>query len=272
MPPLPADTNPLFLHWKKTQKEFVYNLELLQQRIRTDAVHDIRVATKKMRALLALFTRLQQEPEQAYLLQKTIHFFEVLGRYRDTEVCLSQCIAYEKSAGKKIPLLLAFFRQQLKTTRGWANQEIHRYHAKEPARVALLLKEEGSAPGDTFTLPVENLIRQQLEGIKKHWKQPHLVRKRLKEIYYWIPVLPEDSVAAWHPKELHAILDDLGNWQDLEILDQRMRHFRKDYLPESFEETGLLKDFQIHIREQKDLLFTASIKKLKTWIKKLNPM
>lgn len=265
-----ADNNPLWLHWKKSQKEMELNLSLLREKISTAAVHDIRVAIKKLRALLSLYTQLQQEPEQEYPLHKTVAFFDVLGRYRDVEICLEQCGLYEKESGKPCPQLTAYFRQLLKTTRGWANLEIHRYHPKEAARVALLLKETGSHTDTAvFTGRLEALIVAQLSALKKHVKEPHVLRKRLKEIYYWIPLLPGEHPASWEPKLLHEILDDLGNWQDTEILDKRVQHFRKDYLPKPHEEYPILRELQDKTRAKKDSLEKSAVRKLKQWLKKV---
>ena len=66
-----SDYNILFLQWKKIQKDFEKNLSLLLLRINTEPVHDIRVATKKLRALLSLYSLLKNEPEDEYFFQQT---------------------------------------------------------------------------------------------------------------------------------------------------------------------------------------------------------
>lgn len=267
-----AKPHLLHPHWKKVQGDFVQQLSLLKERISSNAVHDIRVAAKKLRALLALYTRLRKEPEQVFQLHITVNFFDVLGRYRDTETCLALLQAWEKNSGQRCPALGNFFRQQLKTTRGWANQEIHRYRAKELARMARLLKEEQSLEDGmlSFRMELAGIIHEQLAHIKKHLRKPHLVRKRLKEIYYWIPLLPApDLTENWHPKDLHAILDCLGNWQDLEILDRRVKHFRKDFLPQPHKEYETLKALLQHLRDEKKKLSAAAIRQLRSWMKKV---
>ena len=93
-----SDYNILFLQWKKIQKDFEKNLSLLLLRINTEPVHDIRVATKKLRALLSLYSLLKNEPEDEYFFQQTESLFDILGRNRDAETCLALTIAFEKES------------------------------------------------------------------------------------------------------------------------------------------------------------------------------
>lgn len=258
-------------YWKKSQKDFENNLTILQQQINTDAVHDIRVAIKKLRAFLNLYMIVKNEPDFEILLSKTNDLFDVLGRYRDIEICLAQTIAFEKDTGRSCKEFKSCLQSLLKITRAWANQEIHRFHKKELAKIALLLKQDSSlADNIMFSKALAAVIINQLAETKKHFRQPHLVRRNLKEIYYWVPLFDNESTQdTWYQKELHSILDDLGNWQDQEILDVRIRHFRKDYLPKSFEEYERLKDFQNKIKDSKKVLLKAANSKARRWIKKV---
>jgi CHAD domain-containing protein len=266
-----ADYNTIFLHWEKTQKDFDNNLILLQQRINTEPIHDIRVAIKKFRAFLNLYIILKKEPDWEILLSKTENLFDVLGRLRDIEICLTQTTAFEKETNCKCKELKNYLQALLKTTRAWANQEIHLSRKKELAKAALLLKQDNSiSDSNGFPNNIAAVIRNQLTETKKHFHKPHLVRKNLKEVYYWIALLPDENTRSlWLDKELHNILDDLGNWQDLEILDVRIQHYRKDYLPKPFKEYQELKYFQTKIRDTKKLLLKSANSKARRWIKKV---
>ncbi len=265
------DYNTIFVHWKKSQKDFEKNLSLLLLRINTEPVHDIRVAIKKLRAFLSLYILLKKEPEWTCLLSKTINLFDVLGRHRDIETCLALTVAFEKETTCSYKEWKNYLQSLLKTTRAWANQEIHHYHKKELAKTALLLKQDSSlADNISFLKDLSVIIYNQLAKTRNHFRQPHLVRKNLKEVYYWISLFPDENImASWHHKELHSILDDLGNWQDNEILDIRIKNFRKDYLPKPFEEYQLLKDFQNKIRDTKKILLKSANNKARRWMKKV---
>lgn len=262
--------NPAILqHWKISKKDFDLNLALLKQHINTNAVHDIRVATKKLRAFLSLYMVLKKEPDWEFLFNNTKNLFDILGRHRDIEICLTQTISYEKETDCSCKEFRYYLQSLLKTTRAWANQDVHRYHKKDLAKVALLLKEDSTLSDDnSFAGSLKAIIYSSVAETKNNLRRPHLVRKNLKEIYYWIPLFADENLeASWHLKELHSILDDLGNWQDHEILDVRLRHFRKDYLPKTFNEYQLLKNFQIKIRHSKKVLLKSANSKARSWMK-----
>lgn len=266
-----AGYNTIFIHWKKSQKDVETNLLQLQKRITTEAVHDIRVAIKKLRSYLNLYSVLKKEPGWEYLLGKTDILFDVLGRHRDVETCLALTIAFEKETNTACTEWKNHLQLQLKITRSWVNQEIHRYHKNELHKIALLLKQDNSLAADTdFSQSLYLVIKNHLSETKKHFRQPHFTRKKLKELYYWIALFNnENTLAQWHQKELHVVLDDLGNWQDNEILATRVRHFRKDYLPKPFKEYLLLKDFQNRIKEKKSLLLRSASSKTRGWMNKV---
>ena len=265
-------SNKILLHWKKSQKDFSRNLVQLQQRINTEAIHDIRVAIKKLRAFLDLYILIKKEPEWVYYLSKTESIFDVLGQHRNIEICLELASSHEKESNCSCKELKNYLLSVLKITRAWANQEIHLYHQKELARITLLLKQDlPLQDSSNFSHNLDSIINNLISETKKNFRQPHLVRKNLKRIYYWIPLFPDESLSkSWYHKELHGILGDLGNWQDQEILDTRIQHFRKDYLPKSFVEYQQLKDLQDKLKDNKKLLIKTANRKARVWIKNVS--
>ena len=117
--------NTIFLHWKKSQKDFDKNLNRLQQQINTETIHDIRVAIKKLRALLNLYILFKKEPEWVYLLKKTENLFKVLGRQRDIEICWSLTDHFVKETNGSCKEWKHYLQAVLKITKAWVNQEIH---------------------------------------------------------------------------------------------------------------------------------------------------
>ena len=51
-------------------------------------------------------------------------------------------------------------------------------------------------------------------------------------------------------KKLKKSLDLLGDWQDHEMLYQKIKHFRKDFVPGSREEYLLLKELEKNIEDK----------------------
>lgn len=266
-----VDFNPIHQHWKKYQKDFNNNLKQLQQRLNTDSIHDIRVATKKLRAVLNLYNLINTEADWKYLFNKTDTLFDTLGKYRDIEICISLITVLEKEKKIRFNELRAYLIALLKMIRGWVNQEIHRYHTNELPRIGLLLKQDNSlSDNKKFLQLLLPIIQSNFTTIKKNINEPHKVRKSLKEIYYWLSFFPEEQIKdLWHHKELHDILDEYGTWQDNEVLEIRIKHFRKDFLPKSNKEYPQLKEAQIHILETKEQLLNSANGNLKKWMKKV---
>ena len=266
-----ATSNSILFHWKKSQKDFDQQLSLLQQQINTAAVHDIRVAIKKLRALLNLYILFKKEPGWEQQLKKTEILFNILGRQRDVEICRSLTNRFEKETSSSYKEWKLYLQALLKITSAWANQEIHHNHKKEFAKIALALKQDSKLPVDEeLYTALTTIINTRLSSTKKHLRKPHQVRKNLKEVYYWIGLFPGNyALETWHQDALHSLLDDLGNWQDYEILLQRLKHFRKDYLPKAFEEYKLLIAFQEKINNNKSLLLKIANSKVRRWMKKV---
>lgn len=268
---LPANT--LLFHWKKEQKAVVENLLVLRQKLNEQAIHDLRVAIKKIRAYTKLYTLLQPGNGPGFgneknTLPHTGQLFDITGRQRDVEICLAILASLQQETGRRYLHLHFYLLYMLKTTKAWCNQDIHQYKIKELAAMTRFLKEDGSLQDAVSTdKRIQLAINEQLVSITPHFKQPHTLRKQLKTIYYWLLLLDEKERYA--PGPLHTILDELGNWQDYEIARVQIKHFRKDYLPKPFDEYYELKKLEAFIENKKDRLLTAVRKNLRNWLEEL---
>ena len=264
------NNNTLLSNWKKEQKELAEQLAILRQKTSTDALHDLRVAIKKLRAYLDLYILLKAGTDPVVTILKTNfsnteEFFSIIGRRRDVEICLSLTDVLQKENGCSIPYFRSYLRTMLKITGAWSNTAVHQYQHKELSRFGRLLKEE-PIPG--YPEKIKYCIDQQTADLPVHFKKPHQLRKILKSVYYWLSLLP--GTQAYQPDLLHSILDDLGNWQDLEVLSARLRHYRKDYLPTPFEEYAALKRSGDIIIDKKKVLMKAALVKTTQWLKEIN--
>ncbi len=264
--------NFIFFHWKKEQKVLEKNLGILKQHSDTNAVHDLRVAIKKLRAILKLYILIKQEPEWQYLLKNTELLFAVLGKQRDVEICLGLVTTYEKETNCRYAELKLYLQSLLKKTQYWSKRALHQYRKKELTKTAFLLQlDEELQEKEQVIQKILLILHSHLADIKKYFRQPHKVRQHLKEIYYWINIIPDDPrLQAYHKKELHIILDDFGNWQDQEILLTIMKHFRKDYLPRSFPEYDSMKTLENIVKEKKESLLKTTIPKTRRLLKKIS--
>ena len=261
--------NIVFPCWKKEQEVFNKNLAVLKQKPETNAVHDIRVAIKKLRAILRLYVLLTEEQLWKYPLRETEDLFTILGKQRDIEICMELLQAFEKETGKKYPELRRYLDETLNTAQQWVKNAVTAHKKRELSAVALMLKTE-SIPFTTEELRVKaiRIIASHLAGCSAYFKQPHKLRQQLKEIYYWIKMAEEIlAVRVDYEKKLHQLLDEFGKWQDIQVFETRIRHFRKDHLPRAFPEYESLKTLESVIKEKGEALLKTTLSKTRHLIK-----
>ena len=72
--------------WKATKNEFDKNLPILQSGLKEEAIHDIRVAIKKLRAYCELLNELDKSTDNNLPLTKSL--FDILGKHREWDTVL----------------------------------------------------------------------------------------------------------------------------------------------------------------------------------------
>ncbi|MBI5858698.1 MAG: CHAD domain-containing protein [Sphingobacteriales bacterium] len=264
------DIDLIYQHWKKEQHVFNQNLAILKKHNEKDAVHDLRVAVKKLRAFIELYVLLTKEPLWEYPLKETEELFSVSGKQRDIEIALDVLGTLEKETGNKFPELKKYLQNSLAAALKWTNIAVAEYKKKELEAIALLLKEDKSAAiREELKFNLASLINKQLGESKNYFREPHKLRQYLKEIYYWIKIAPENWTGITdYDKEMHLLLDDLGQWQDLEMFNTKARHFRKDHLPKTFPEYQSIKTLHKTIADKEQELLKAALSKAREVIKK----
>lgn len=249
----------ILLHWKRQQKVFLQNLAVLRQRHDAEAIHDLRVAVKKLRACLKLFHLLSVETGTAKSFEQTEQVFAVLGKHRDIAMGLLLLQEFEK-ANK---ITYTAFRFQLKTalqrTEIWVKDALRKYDEKEVADLTTTLQQRFKKTGvDKLPDKARTMLDREIKNLKqdaKHFSnEPHAMRKELKNIFYWISSFPKDMLMdAGRLKKLKKSLDELGDWQDLQMLYEKVRHFRKDFVPDARTEYILLKDLEKNIEDKMEV-------------------
>jgi CHAD domain-containing protein len=247
-----ATVNFILKHWKKDQTVFLQKLEGLRKPNKEDTinlVHDLRVATKKLRSYLKLLTLLSNKNDYKALFEKTEQLFSVLGKHRDIEMGLEGVASFEK--GNKISYTA--FGNYLKAMQqqewAWVQSALDDYDEKGlqdlTARVEEDLKKKTS---DELLEKLKGIVEKGLNKARRlsaHLdQQPHLIRKLFKDIFYWASLLPNEILAPGKLKSIKKSLDYLGNWQDLDMLQRKIRHFRKDFVPDTKEDNRQLKELK----------------------------
>jgi CHAD domain-containing protein len=251
-----ATTFFILLHWKRQQRVFLQNRAKLTVQRDTKAVHDIRVATKKLRSYLKLLTILLNKTDSEMGFEKTEQLFSVLGKYRDIEMGLLLLQAFEKENKITYTAFRFHLKMALQRTEIWVQNAFTKYDEKELAdltrELQQYLKEKNNQELLDKTEVILNKEFKKLKGLAKHFNShPHAVRKMLKNIFYWISICPKDLLLnSDQIKKLRKSLNHLGDWQDYEMLYRKIKHFRQDFIPDSREEYLLLKELEKNIENK----------------------
>ncbi|MGZ8550376.1 MAG: CHAD domain-containing protein [Chitinophagaceae bacterium] len=247
----------ILLHWKKQQKLFFGNLNKLRSDLDANAIHDLRVAFKKIRSYQKLVAIISGQDNDKLLFEKTEQLFSVLGKHRDIEAGLLLLQALEKEYKTDFIELKEHLKAVSQQTARWVQDALKDYDAKELTELTMQSAQnlEGTNRQDLLD-KVRIIIDKKLRVARRltnHLdRHPHTVRKLYKNIFYWATTQPKDILLnSGELKKIKRALEYLGDWQDHEMLRRKIKHFRKDFLPGSKEEYTLLKNLEDQIEAKK---------------------
>jgi CHAD domain-containing protein len=263
-------TDFIYTCWGKEQRVLSKNLAILKKDPDKEAVHDLRVAVKKLRAAAILYFLLSKNGFSQDPLKKTEQLFDILGKQRDLEIGLEIIDGLKKDSRRKYPELKDHFLVLLPVAYAWTKNVVRQYKKKELEEIALVLKkEEQLIEPEELKIKITALINTHLANCRNYYKKPHKLRQNLKEIYYWIKMVPETLFSpVAYEKELADVLDDLGNWRNLTVFTVKLKHFRKDHLPETFPEYEAIKMLEADMKEKNEKLLKLALHKTRRLLRK----
>lgn len=244
--------------WKANEKEIIKNIHILQSGINTEAVHNIRVAIKKLRAYCELLNKPGKSEND---LPQTKSLFDILGKHREWDTVLKYLKKSPDDKGELCPLFVAHIHQTKEDISHLIKNALSEYNSNESEerykRLGELIK--------TMTLSkvaanCKNIIMREILKLKKcsnfFKKNPHNARKLLKVIFYWINLFPPETLySKKQVKQLDAFLGKVGKWHDFEIVFIKIKNYRKDYLARSMDEYQTLKKLENSIKSKRNKLF-----------------
>jgi len=254
----------ILLHWKKQQKVFSQNLATLRRLPDDKAIHDLRVAVKKLRSYLELLTMLFKKIQEEPGFEKTGQLFKVLGKHRDIEIGLLLLEGFEKEHKLTYTAFRFHLKVALQRTQRWVQHALIKYDESELTQLTRQLGLHLKETNRQELLKEINIIvdkeNKKLARLVKHLAvQPHDIRKMLKNVFYWINICPKDFLFnSTQVNKLKKSLDQLGDWQDHEMLHSKIKHFRKDFVPTSREEYQQLKDLEKDIERKMELMLAKA--------------
>src|SRR5688572_10524829 len=223
-------SNLLLKRWLEQKKVFNKNLLINRKRPTIDAVHDLRVAVKKLRSYLRLKKRLNGDAwKESFSTISAL--FKSFGTVGDLDMSLA---LLRKQEHKKL-LLFPFFKEHL-----FANRSTSRKTAKQDA-INFNVKDL-DASENQFNLDLtdkeicEKIIHHagsKIDKVKKltdHFqKNAHKIRKLLKDVYNWVRIDPKYFDKNFiNLRDLDQMLTHLGSWQDHFVFRNKIAQFIKD--------------------------------------------
>lgn len=263
-------------HWNRQQKVFLKNLEVLKSGMESNAVHDLRVAVKKLRAYLNLFRLLMIKGKHQPDISTTETFFRICGKYRDFDICLGVLRSLTESRFNS----WFAWQQYLKTAMKMAGKRVVSAAKKyDPAALQLagqeltrcLMQEDQQDLLQNIAAILQSRLMDIHTLLLKNEEQPHELRKELKELYYWLSIFPDGFIPMPpYLKKLDKILDELGIWQDYQVALKKARRYRKDFVAKTSPEFRVYLDLENLLSAKSQQLLSHLHSRLKDLQDKLN--
>ena len=268
------------IYWRSELDVFNKNLLSLREQMNEEAVHDLRVAIKKLRSCFRIYSELVKKKLKNGLPANIDSLFSILGKQRDIEMSKKLLLSM---AGKNTTLLnpILVYLELLQDQAGEYSRPC--IQQLEPEKFAALTNQiqTGLAKLDSKELlsksnDVVNSSVEKIEDDLKHFKErSHLVRKKLKDIFYQSKMFHGDGTFSKPElKTLDTILDHLGNVHDHEVLISNLKNFRKTILVNKMREYAMIKRIEERAKKKKDDLLDeaqAATEKLISDHKKEHP-
>lgn len=202
-----------------------------------DTVHQARVATRRLRSVLKIFSAHFKSGKVSKLRRELGWFAEVLGRARDAEVLIARmtCLATECSLDdvsreRLLSRMRALHDQALQDL--VAAMGLRRYDRLHVRMMKLLTTWPVSGPEEELDRMVDEAIATLVDDAAKAAEHPdvpelwHTTRKSAKVVRYCTEALShreDDRVLAWE-----EVTENLGNWQDARISIELVTSTRDD--------------------------------------------
>ncbi len=227
--------NFLLQHWEEQSREYLDNLAIIRRRPTQKAVHDIRVAVKKLKSCLRLAHTITSEKEERKP-DSIQRFFRITGRFRDMDISLSLLRKLGKEENISLPPLNRYLKTMQRATRDMVHTAAAAPFESELGDITLWMTEElSTVTGEELVTRTEELSTEIFRDVRdlsaKFTHHAHEIRKKLKQLYYWLKLCPVNPFFdKSQMKTFEDALTSLGNWHDHFVLQGKIRKFRKEYL------------------------------------------
>lgn len=254
------DENPILTYWRTELEILNKNLLLLREQTSEKAIHDLRVAIKKLRSCFKMYSQLVKKKGRKELTAGIDSLFSILGKHRNVEMSKKLLVSF---AGKNTAVVnpILVYLQLLQDQAGeYSRPAIKQF---EPGKLEALTNQMETGLEDLNneeilpkTKEIFDSSVEKVEDDLKHFEErSHLVRKQLKDIFYQSKILHgKGQFSKSQLKTLDTILDHLGNVHDHEVLISLLKTFRKTILSKGMKETTMIKKIEGRAKKKKNSL------------------
>ncbi len=209
---------------RETATEFEKEGLVLSPDCEEEVIHNFRVHTKKMRALLRLFATSHEDSKAPKVSKKVRKLYKLSGKVRDAQLMAQRALKKEKEREQ-----LAGYLSWLGEERGLAKAELRDFYSAKSIRKTARRVRKAKAPSispaalrtffDSKLAAIEDLRRK--HPIEE--EDLHDIRKELKDLSYVAKIVD----AGW-PGAL-ALVEMKGKLEELEKLTSRAGKFNDQH-------------------------------------------
>ncbi len=252
------DENPILIYWQSELQVFTKTLLSLKEQINEEAIHDLRVAIKKLRSCFKMYSGLIKKRLRKELPADINALFSILGKHRNIEMSKKLLLALGGKNTAPLNPILVYFQLLQDQAGEYGRSCIQKFESKELEALTTRI-ETGfvSLSSDEILSKANEIVDSSLKKVEddlKHFKErSHLVRKQLKDTFYQSKMLHGKGLLTKPQlKTLDTILDHLGSVQDHEVLISNLKTFRKTILTSKMKEHALIKRIEGRAKKKKD--------------------
>ncbi|MCS6989035.1 MAG: CHAD domain-containing protein [Chloroherpetonaceae bacterium] len=240
------ELNSLAKHWQSAADAFEKNLLAIARRANHEAIHDARLAMKKLRSYATLY-----DDATGSAIRKTVEKFALLyraaGACRDQYNALRLARKFAQKLECEFPLFDARLRFAMQSDLRYLRYALSACPVSTEDWRALKQAMPATKVSSARLKPIRRVIEERWESVEASdppddAETLHDLRKALKWILYCAQALPERD-GSWQKllKDIDELCSLLGKWQDLHQFERRAKTFKESLLRKSVGEYALLK-------------------------------
>jgi CHAD domain-containing protein len=205
---------------------FTANFVKVRECFDTDAIHDMRVAVKRIRAVLMLLEKLDPAFDAENAEGELSRLFKLSGKMRDAQVQQQLIRKYESALNQDfsdfIHYLNRYEKKSIRRFTGYVEEHKVRDYTASLQQTADEIpgRKKGQAIGEAIINLVNELLEicGNLKSDQVHDENLHEIRRKLKQCNYLLSVFHRDDPAlprlSQTLKLLETANDLLGEWHD----------------------------------------------------------